>query len=72
MDQMPLASTSAVSQTVAADLGVARSTLMSWVRAAGQLPAPTWGEIHRLRAENALLKSEVQQLRALKDNGEVL
>lgn len=64
-DEMPLASMSAIGNAIAGELGIARSTLMSWVSAAGDLPVPTWGEIHRLRARNAMLEREVKRLREL-------
>lgn len=62
-EQMPMASKSFIGESVAQDFGIARSTLMGWVTAAGKMPMPTWGEIHRLRAEKQKLELEVARLR---------
>ncbi|WP_426722043.1 hypothetical protein [Corynebacterium auriscanis] len=65
VEQMPLASMSAIGNAIASELGIARSTLMSWVSAAGDMPVPTWGEIHRLRAHNQMLEREVARLKEI-------
>lgn len=43
----------------AEEFGIAPSTVRTWAEEQGRTPTPTWGEIRRLRAQNAILSSRL-------------
>lgn len=52
----------AAARAAAEDFGVAPSTVLSWAESQHRTPKPTWGEIRRLRAQNAHLRARVEVL----------
>lgn len=55
-------SLTSAARSAAEDFGVVTSTVLNWAEAQKRMPKPTWGEIRRLRAQNAQLRARLDEL----------